>query len=259
MAASSEQRALERRSQSERAGQMQARLLDATIECLATEGYARMSTNDVVRMAHVSRGALAHHFPTKALLVTAAAQRLLDQHEQEFRARFTSMAPARRTPAEALAVLWSFYDDPGGRALIELTVAARNHPELRGVMGNVASRISETTSEVFAEYFPELSELPFSADALHAIHALFAGLVITSMAAAEGEDHSAEVRAFVKILVSLGEQIGPILARLPARAVRAATTPRPRRRRAPHTVTPTTTTTPTTTPTATDAASRRSR
>lgn len=221
-----------RRSQAERAEQMQARLLDATIECLAEQGYGDMSTNDIVRKARVSRGALAHHFPTKAALVTAAAQRLLDQHEQEFRARFTSMAPARRTPAEALSVLWSFYDDPGGIALIELTVAARNHPELRGVMGEVSTRIESTTSEVFAEYFPELAELPFSEDALRAVHALFAGLVLTSMAAAEGEDRSAEVRAFVKILVSLGEQIGPILTRLPARVVRAATTPRERPRRA---------------------------
>ncbi|HVU73644.1 MAG TPA: TetR/AcrR family transcriptional regulator [Mycobacteriales bacterium] len=230
------------RTQAERAEHMRARLLDATIACLATRGYAQTSTNDVVRRARVSRGALAHHFPTKADLVTAAAQRLLDQHEQEFRARFTGMAPARRTAAEALSVLWSFYDDSGGIALIELTLAARNDPELRGVMGNVATRISETTAEVFAEYFPELAELPFSSDALHAIHALFAGLVLTSMASAEGEDHSAEVRAFVKILVSLGGQIGPILSRLPARAVRAATTPRARPRRARTHAAPLTTT-----------------
>ena len=94
---------------------MRARLLDATIECLDELGYSAMSTNDVVRRARVSRGALAHHFPTKADLVQAAAERLIEQRGAEFRARFARSPPERRTPAEALRVLWSFYDDAGRR------------------------------------------------------------------------------------------------------------------------------------------------
>ena len=91
---------------------MRARLLDATIECLSEYGYGRMSTNDVVRRAHVSRGALAHHFPAKADLVKAAAQRLLEQRAADFRARFAAIPAQRRTLSEALTVLWSLYDDP---------------------------------------------------------------------------------------------------------------------------------------------------
>lgn len=201
-----------RRPQAERAETMRGRLLDATIDCLATMGYGRMSTNDIVRRARVSRGALAHHYPTKADLVKAAAERLLDQRAVDFRERFNSIAPARRTPAEALAVLWSFYDDPGGLALVELTVAARSHPELKSVLGPVSHQIASSTAEVFAEFFPDLAELPFADEALRAIHALYGGLLLSSMAGDGADDHGAEVRAFLKVLVSLSGQLVPLLS-----------------------------------------------
>ncbi|HWB66498.1 MAG TPA: TetR/AcrR family transcriptional regulator [Mycobacteriales bacterium] len=203
-----------RRSQAERAEQMRARLLDATIECLATSGYGRMSTNDVVRKAHVSRGALAHHFPTKAALVQAAAQRLLQQRATEFRERFRSMAPERRTPAQALEVLWSFYDDPSGLALIELTVAARSHPELRQALGSVGHQLETHTAEVFLEFFPELARLPFAEEALRTIHAAFAGLKLSAMACDPADDHGPQVRAFLQLLVSFSGQLGELLPSL---------------------------------------------
>jgi AcrR family transcriptional regulator len=170
-----------------------------------------MSTNDVVRRAQVSRGALAHHFPTKAELVSAAAQRLLDLRAIEFRERFRSIPPEQRTPAEALTVLWSFYDDPGGLALLELTVAARSHPELKAVLGPVSHQIAVNTTEVFAEFFPDLARLPFAGESLRAIHALYGGLLLSSMASDGADDHGAEVRAFVQVLVSRSEQLVHLL------------------------------------------------
>ena len=95
----------------------------------------------------VSRGALAHHFRTRAELVSAAAQRLVDQRAAEFRDRFGAIAPERRTLAEALDVLWSFYDSPGCAALLELMIAARHEPELAPVMAPM----------------PDLPDLPLTA------------------------------------------------------------------------------------------------
>ncbi|HVS69349.1 MAG TPA: TetR/AcrR family transcriptional regulator [Mycobacteriales bacterium] len=189
-----------RRSQAERAEQMRARLLDATIECLAESGYGRMSTNDVVRRARVSRGALAHHFPTKADLVTAAAERLVERRGAEFRARFEAIAPERRTPERALEVLWSFYDDPSGLALIELTVVARNYPELTQVLVKMGDQIAAVTTEMVVEYFPSLASVPFIEEALRAVHALFAGLALSSMAGPQATGHAQAVREFLNIL-----------------------------------------------------------
>ena len=179
---------------------MRARLLSATIECLAESGYGRMSTNDVVRRARVSRGALAHHFPTKADLVTAAAERLVDQRGAEFRERLSAVEPERRTPDEALAVLWSFYDDPTGLALIELTVASRAHPELKVVLARMEEQIAAITAEMVLTYFPDLAQLPYIEEALRSLHALYAGLALSAMAGEAAEDHAAQVRAFLGVL-----------------------------------------------------------
>ena len=78
---------------------MRARLLDATVDCLVAGGYAKLSTNDVVRRAGVSRGALAHHFPTKSELVAAAGTRLIERRAAEFRATFRAVpAASARSP-----------------------------------------------------------------------------------------------------------------------------------------------------------------
>lgn len=191
-----------RRSQAERTEAMRARLLDATITCLARSGYSAMSTNDVVRLANVSRGALAHHFPAKADLVAAAARRLLDQRADEFRRRFATLAPDERTPDRALDVLWSFYRDRTGIALIELTVAARHLPELQAVLAGIDDRISTNTAAIVGEYFPALARLPFAATALRAVHALYAGLVLGELPCPDQADPAADVRSLVATLVT---------------------------------------------------------
>lgn len=179
---------------------MRARLLDATIECLAESGYGRMSTNDVVRRARVSRGALAHHFPTKADLVTAAAERLIERRGAEFRERLSAVEPDRRTPDEALTVLWSFYDDPTALALIELTVASRAHPELKVVLNRTEDQISAITAEMVLEYFPNLASLPFIEEALRLVHSLYAGLTLAAMAGEDAAEHARQVREFLNVM-----------------------------------------------------------
>jgi AcrR family transcriptional regulator len=169
-----------------------------------------MSTNDIVRRAHVSRGALAHHFPTKAELVTAAARRLVEERAADFRRRFGAVPPERRTPAEALELLWSFYAAPSGVALIELTVAARHSRQLRAVLAPVAEQVAASTTEVFAEFFPDKAALPFTDQVLRTVHALFAGLALSAMAAPDGDGHTAEVRAFLNHVVSLAEGFAPL-------------------------------------------------
>jgi AcrR family transcriptional regulator len=190
------------RSQAERVEAMRARLLDATIDCLTDLGYSAMSTNDIVRRAHVSRGALAHHFPTKADLVQAAAERLIEQRGQQFRERFGAIPPEQRTVAEALRVLWSFYADDGATALIDLTVAARHRPELRVVLASVPDRIAALTNEMLAEFFPELARLPFVEQSMLAIHAMYGGFALNAMtgdARWQGDD----VRSLLSVLAAL--------------------------------------------------------
>ena len=61
-----------RRTNRERTATTRARVLNATIEQLAEQGYAATTTVEVAERAGVSRGALVHHFPTRSDLVLSA-------------------------------------------------------------------------------------------------------------------------------------------------------------------------------------------
>lgn len=187
-----------RRSQPERVEAMRSRLLDATIDCLAERGYSAFSTNDVVRRAGVSRGALAHHFPSRAELVAAAADRLVQLRAVEFRQRFAAIPAPRRTPARALDVLWTFFDDPSFHALLELLVAARTDHELGPVVAAGFRHAADVTREVFAESFPALAGEPFVGQTLDGVLALYCGLAAQSALDGDPAGRAAAVRSLLK-------------------------------------------------------------
>src|SRR5580698_6045910 len=60
------------RTQQQRRDETRRALLDAAVESLIEVGFARTTTLEVQRRAEVSRGALLHHFPSKAELLVAA-------------------------------------------------------------------------------------------------------------------------------------------------------------------------------------------
>lgn len=66
-----------RRTQKERAAAMRQKILDATLHCLAHDGYAGTTISRVIEVAQVSRGAPVHHFPSKDAMIAAAAEQLV--------------------------------------------------------------------------------------------------------------------------------------------------------------------------------------
>jgi AcrR family transcriptional regulator len=187
-------------TQPERVEAMRARLLDATVECLIARGYGELSTNDVVRGAGVSRGALAHHFPTKAELVAAAGRRLIEERATDFRATFLALPAGQRTLPEAIDLLWSYYEGPTFAALLELIVAARTNEELRTVLADGPEMITTVTLEVFVQLFPQITGNPFAAQMVEATLALLAGLALQRIVDGDRHGHHAALRDLVKTL-----------------------------------------------------------
>lgn len=66
-----------RRTQAERSDETQNRVLAAAVKVLRNKGYAGLRTDEVARVAKVSRGAMQYHFKTKDSLVRATAQYLM--------------------------------------------------------------------------------------------------------------------------------------------------------------------------------------
>lgn len=73
----------ERTTQEQRTDAMRARLLEATLDLIAKEGWAQASTQKICKRAGVSRGAQTHHFPTKDSLLIAAVTEMVARYQRE--------------------------------------------------------------------------------------------------------------------------------------------------------------------------------
>ncbi|HOA10590.1 MAG TPA: helix-turn-helix domain-containing protein [Tenuifilaceae bacterium] len=57
------------------------RLLKAAAACLTEDGFAKTTTQSVVKRAGATRGTLLYHFPNREELLVAAVEFVLDQND----------------------------------------------------------------------------------------------------------------------------------------------------------------------------------
>jgi AcrR family transcriptional regulator len=181
---------------------MRARLLDATIALLVERGWADMSTNDVVHRAHVSRGALTHHFPSKAALMDAAADRLISQRAAEFTVTFRGLPAEQRTVDGALDLLWSYFQGPAFAALLELIVAARTNRDLRTALADAPVKLAEEAYQIFVDLFPEAAGGPIGEMGLRFALVVMTGLAVQEILERGAHGRSAETLAMIKALAA---------------------------------------------------------
>jgi AcrR family transcriptional regulator len=144
-----------RRTQAERTAATRAALLTATVDALVENGYRNTATQAVAKRAGVSYGALLHHFPTKADLLSAAVRHLFDQRIAEFRKAMADIPPDVPKVDAAIDTLWAMFQGPTFTAWLELWVAARTDPELAGAVSRVDQQFVDTSTDIFRELFAE--------------------------------------------------------------------------------------------------------
>jgi AcrR family transcriptional regulator len=123
-----------RRTQQERREETRQTLLDAAVASLLEVGYARTTTLEVQKRAGVSRGALLHHFPSKAQLLAAAIEHVVRMRGAELERRLAAMPAGGARAGAALDLLWDVYADPHIQVSIELWAASRTDAELHAAL-----------------------------------------------------------------------------------------------------------------------------
>src|SRR5947209_2032584 len=107
------------------------RLLEATIDCLATRGWDGTTVAVVAERAGVSRGAAQHHFRTREELVTAAVEYGSEVRLAQVRRRLRESAEPAPGTLDVLTMLAEMYTSPLFRAALQLWVAASSDAALR--------------------------------------------------------------------------------------------------------------------------------
>jgi AcrR family transcriptional regulator len=193
-----------RRTQAERTATTRAALLAATVDTLVDKGYRHTTTTDVARRAGVSPGALLHHFPTKADLLSAAVGHLFDQRLTDFRKAMADLPETATRTEAAIDVLWSMFSGPTFTAWLELWVAARTDAELREAVATVDRDFVDASENVFREIFADESaanpDLPRYAVAT--VFTFLTGMATSGLVPGANALPDAELLTVFKTLVS---------------------------------------------------------
>lgn len=153
-----------RRSQGERTEQMRERLIEATLDCLADEGYANTTVSRIIERAKTSRGAFLHHFPNKSLLIEAATLRLA---KNLYRLLGEAVATVGDTQLEAsdsrlqamILNCWdTLFETRENQVILELMNASRKHKDLAQIMRLLAHRCMEMLVQATHHYFEPRSQ-----------------------------------------------------------------------------------------------------
>lgn len=153
--------------QARRRAETRAALLDATIDCLVTYGYAKTTTGRVADRAGLSRGAQLPYFRSRADLLTAAVAHLAEQRIAAFSARIGGETASLE---DCLDALWEGHQPPIFDATLELWVAARTDDELRAHLLDVERRVTGAIADAAQVALGERTQRPgFSEDLAYAL------------------------------------------------------------------------------------------
>lgn len=146
--------------QAEKSHLMRMHILDATMQCLVNVGYSQTTTEKIAREAGVSRGAMTHHFKSRADVFNAAAEHITDIRVKEYDEAIRGVTqksgtfPTAENMYDTITTLQDYYMKPSFLAFQELLRGARTDEQLQEVMGPLEDSLDERMSLSMVRRFP---------------------------------------------------------------------------------------------------------
>ncbi|HUQ04997.1 MAG TPA: TetR/AcrR family transcriptional regulator [Kofleriaceae bacterium] len=170
------------RTQQQRRDETRRALLDAAVASLVEHGFAGTTTLEVQKRANVSRGALLHHFPSKAELLVATIEHLAHLRGKDLKQRSAALPVGPARIDAVLDLIWECFNGPLFQVGVELRAAARTEPELRGPLTTaeleVHARILHQAATLFG---PEVAARPGFESAMELTLHLMMGAAMTTL------------------------------------------------------------------------------
>jgi AcrR family transcriptional regulator len=170
-----------RTGQQERSRVTQARLLEATVDCLVQYGWSGTTTTGIAARAGVSRGAQLHHYPTKATLVMAAVEHLAERRAAEIRADAAALPAGPGRLDRVIDTLAAAFTGPLFVAGLELWVVARTDPELRDALVPLEARLGREMHHLTVELLDVDERTPGVREAVQVTLDLLRGLGVANL------------------------------------------------------------------------------
>jgi len=170
---------LRRRTQEERSDAMRKRLLAATLESLAADGYAGSTLSSIVRRAGVSRGAQVHHYPNKQALLLDAAEDLLRRTYRRLGELLLSISEEEDRLQALVEATWDqMFATPLYRAYCELVAASQRDAALADALRQMLMRVVQTFEPAANHYFETTGTRQRAAEVFLQLSCFLSGLAL---------------------------------------------------------------------------------
>jgi AcrR family transcriptional regulator len=146
----------QRRSQEQRSAETRERLIVAAIECIERVGYVDATTTLIVEHANVSRGALQHHFATKADLIVAVIDRVSEELNLRFDVAALAAAPLEKRVAAIVDGYWDVFMGASFRAVLGISLSIAGEPALAKRLADCLDEARESYGAVWQELFRDV-------------------------------------------------------------------------------------------------------
>ncbi|GIG85192.1 TetR/AcrR family transcriptional regulator [Plantactinospora endophytica] len=192
-----------RTPQRERSRATQARVLEATVECLVERGWSGTTTTVVAARAGVSRGAQLHHYPTKSALVMAAVEHLAERRAAEIRAEAVDLPAGPERLDRVVDMLATAFTGPLFVAALELWLAGRTDPELRDALVPLEARVGREMHRLTVELLGADERQPGVREAIQATLDLLRGLGVANLLSDDSARRAALLGTWKRQLASI--------------------------------------------------------
>lgn len=161
------------RTQAERRYETQQKLLDATVACIVSHGFSRMTTIEIARAAGVSQGALFRYYPTKTAAVVAATEHLFQKVMADFGSILNDSPNCDLV--HLIDNLETWFASGDFIAISRLFAESSANTELRDAIQPIVEQHRKNTTQLIERLFPGENQA-LQRSAAHAVIYLLQGI-----------------------------------------------------------------------------------
>lgn len=146
--------------QAEKSENTRTQIVDATLQCLVKLGYAQTTTERIAEEAGVSRGAMTHHFRSRAAVFDAAAKYICEKRAEEFEDKIRDFhyepgqLPSLDDMKRTMTLMQRYYSEPTFVAFHELLRGARTDKALKKVLLPLEEALDRRIAESMTAVMP---------------------------------------------------------------------------------------------------------
>lgn len=176
------------------------RLLEATIDSLAEQGWSATTVGVVAERAGVSRGATQHHFPTREDLITGALEYMFDTRMDHARREAQEIPPGPGRTKLVVERLVEYYTGPMFKAALQVWTAASADPELRDRIVPLEERFGRRAHQMAVENLGVDDNDPVTHRLVQATLDLARGLGLADVLTDDARRRAEVVRSWAEVL-----------------------------------------------------------